>query len=55
MDTDSNGDSYGTEPTVFNSNTDSDANSDANCDADSGINYNANSIAGSNNACKAPT
>ena len=54
MDTDSDGDSYGTEPTVFNSNTDSDADSDADCDANSGINYNANSIARSDDACKAP-
>ena len=54
MDTDSDGDSYRTEPTVFNSNTDSDANSDANCDTNSGINCDANSIAGSNNAYEAP-
>ena len=51
MDTNSNGNSYGTEPTVFNSNADSNANYDAN----SGINCNANSIAKSNDACKAPT
>ena len=43
---DSNSNSYRTEPTVFNSNT--------NCDTNSGINYNANSIAKSNNAYKAP-
>ena len=36
MDIDSDGNSYGTEPTVFDSN----ANSDADCNADSGINYN---------------
>jgi len=54
MDMDSDGDSYGTEPTVFDSNTDSDADSDADCDADSGINCDADSIAGSNNAYKAP-
>ena len=54
MDTDSDGNSYGTEPTVFNSNTNSDANSDANYDADSGINCNVNSIARSNNAYKVP-
>jgi len=51
---DSDGDSYGTEPTVFNSNTDSNADSDANCDANSGINCDADSIARSNNAYKAP-
>ena len=50
MDTDSDGNSYRTEPTVFNS----DANSNTNCDADSGINYNANSIARSNDAYEAP-
>jgi len=42
MDTDSDGDSYGTEPTVF----DSDADSDADCNADSGINC--------DDACEAP-
>ena len=52
MDSDSN--SYGTEPTVFNSNADSDTDSNADCNADSGINRNANSIARSNNACEAP-
>ena len=51
---DSNSNSYGTEPTILNSNTNSNANSNANCDTDSGINYNANSIAKSNNAYKAP-
>ena len=51
---DSDGNSYGTDPTVLNSNTNSDANSDANCDANSGINCNTNSIAKSNNAHKAP-
>ena len=51
---DSDSDSYGTEPTVFDSNTDSNANSNADCDADSGINCNANSIVRSNNACEAP-
>ena len=54
MDTDSDGDSYGTKPTVFNSNTDSNADSNADCDADNSINCNANSIAGSNDAYKAP-
>jgi len=54
MDTDSDGDSYGTEPTVFNSNTDSNTDSNANCDANNGINYNANSIARSDDAYKAP-
>ena len=59
MDMDSDGDSYRTELTVFDSNansdTDSDADSDADCNTDSGINCDADSIAGSNNACKAPT
>ena len=59
MDTDSDSNSYRIEPTVFNSNADSDTdsntNSDADYNADSGINYNANSIAGSNDAYKAPT
>ena len=50
MDTDSDGDSYGTELTVFNSNT----NSNADYNANSGINCNANSITKSNNACEAP-
>ena len=58
MDISSNGDSYGTEPTVFNSNvnsnTDSNTNSNANCNADSGINCNANSITGSDNTYKIP-
>jgi len=54
MGTDSDGDSYGTEPTVFDSNANSDADSNADCDTDSGINYNADSIAGSNNTCEAP-
>ena len=54
MDINSNGDSYGTELTVFNSNADSNTNSNANCDANSGINCDANSIAKSNNACEAP-
>ena len=54
IDTDSNGNSYGIEPTVFNSNADSNANSNADYDADSSINYNANSIARSNDACEAP-
>jgi len=44
---DSNSDSYGIEPIVFNSNTNNDTNSDADYDADSGINY--------NDACEAPT
>ena len=60
---DSDGNSYGIEPTVFNSNadsdtdsnTDSDADSDADYNANSGINCNADSITGSNNAYKAPT
>ena len=43
---DSDGNSYGTEPTVFNSNADSNTNSNADS--------NANSIARSNNAYKAP-
>ena len=55
MGTDSDGNSYRTEPTVFNSNADSNANSNANYDTDSGINCDANSIARSNDACKAPT
>ena len=54
IDIDSDGNSYGIEPTVFNSNADSNTNSNADCNADSNINYNANSIARSNNACKAP-
>jgi len=54
MDMDSDGDSYGIEPTVFNSNADSDADSNADCDADNGINCNADSIAKSNNAYKVP-
>jgi hypothetical protein len=54
MDINSNGDSYGTEPTVFNSNTNSDANSDADCNTDSSINCNTDSITGSNNAYKVP-
>ena len=52
--TDSDGDSYGTELTVFNSNTNSDADSNANCNANSGINCNADSIARSNDTCKVP-
>ena len=59
MDIDSDGNSYGIELTVFNSNADSDTDSDtdsnADCDADSGINCDADSIAGSDDACKAPT
>ena len=51
--TDSDGNSYGTEPTVFNSNTDSNTDSNADYNADSSINYNANSITKSNNAYKA--
>jgi hypothetical protein len=54
MDIDSDGDSYRTELTVFDNNTDSNANSNADCDADSGINCDADSIARSNNAYKAP-
>ena len=45
MDIDSDGDSYGTEPTVFNSNADGDANSDAHS--------NTNSTAELENACEA--
>ena len=55
IDIDSDGNSYGIELTVFNSNTNSNTDSNANCDANSGINYNANSITKSNDACKAPT
>jgi len=51
---DSDGNSYGTEPTVFNSNADSNADSNANYNTDSGINYNTNSITKSNNAYEAP-
>ena len=51
MDIDSDGNSYRTKPTVFNSNTDSNADYNAN----NGINYNTNSITRSNNTCKAPT
>jgi len=58
MDMDSDGDSYRTELTVFDSNADndadSDADSDADCDADSGINCDADSIARSDDACEAP-
>ena len=62
MDIDSDGNSYRTELTVFNSNADSDTDSNANSDADSNtdcnanssINCNADSIAGFNNAYKAP-
>jgi len=54
MDIDSDGNSYGTEPTVFNSNTDSNADSNADYNADSSINCNANSIARFNDAYKAP-
>jgi len=54
MDINSDGNSYRMEPTIFNSNADSNANSNTNCDANSGINYNANSITRSNNAYKAP-
>jgi hypothetical protein len=54
IDMDSDSDSYRIEPTVFNSNTDSNADSDADYNANSGINYNANSIARSNNTYKAP-
>ena len=55
MDTDSNSNSYGTELTVFNSNTDSNADSNTDYNADSGINCNANSITRSNNTYKTPT
>ena len=51
---DSNSNSYRTEPTVFNSNANSNADSNANCDANSGINCNANSITKFNNACEVP-
>jgi len=54
MDMDSDGNSYGTELTVFDSNTNSNANSNTDCNADSGINCDANSIARSNDAYKAP-
>jgi len=54
MGIDSDGNSYGIELTVFNSNANSNADSNANCNTDSGINYDANSIARSNNACEAP-
>ena len=47
MDINSNGDSYGTEPTVFNSDADGDANSDAYS--------NANSTAKLENVCEAST
>jgi len=52
---DSDSDSYGTELTIFDSNTNSNADSDADCNADNGINYDTNSIARFNNAYKAPT
>ena len=62
MDTDSDGNSYRTELTVFNSNADSNTDSntnnntdsDADYNTDSSINYNTNSIARFNNAYKAP-
>ena len=47
MDTDSDGNSYGTEPTIFNSDADSNANNDAHSNADS--------TAESENAYKAST
>ena len=52
---DSDGNSYRTELTVFNSNTDSNTNSNANYNTNSSINYNANSITRSNDTCEAPT
>lgn len=55
MDTDSDGNSYRTELTIFDSNADSNANSNANYNTDSGINCDANSITRSNNTYKAPT
>jgi len=42
---------YRTEPTIFNS----DADSNTNSNTDSGINYNANSTAESEDACKVST
>jgi hypothetical protein len=54
IDMDSDGNSYGIEPTVFNSNANSDTNSNADCDADSSINCNADSIVESNDACETP-
>ena len=58
IDTDSDGNSYGIEPTVFNSNadsnTDSNADSNADCDADSSINCNDDSIVRSDDAYEAP-
>ena len=62
MDTDSDGNSYRIELTVFNSNANSntdsnansDTNSDADCNANSSINCDADSITRSNNAYKAP-
>ena len=50
---DSDGDSFGIELTVFDSNANSDANSDVDCDINNGINYDANSIARFNNTCEA--
>jgi len=50
---DSDGDSYGTEPTVFDSDADGDANSNAHSDADSGINCGTDSTTKSENAYKA--
>ena len=51
---DSDGNSYRTEPTVFNSNADSNTDSNADYNTDSSINCDANSIAKSNNAYEAP-
>ena len=50
---DSDGNSYGIKPTIFNSNTNSNADSNANYNANSGISCDANSIARSNDACEA--
>ena len=62
MDINSDSNSYRTEPTVFNSNTnnntnsntDSDTNSNTNYNTNSGINCDANSIIRSDNAYKVP-
>ena len=58
IDIDSDGNSYGIELTVFNSNANSNTNSNADSNADynanSSINYNADSIARSNDVYKAP-
>ena len=48
MDTDSNGDSYRTEPTIFNSDADGDTNSNTHSDANSDTHSNADNDAHSN-------